>query len=153
VHVHLYNPPYLGAAASVSIRQQILKRVTALVTRNDVQDEVRALGRLPAMGVPENFVARHPFPGPGLAVRVLGDVTAADHLTVLREVRLAACRHFPSCSGLHQAPTQCGSTNRNSISSFGTHGWVLAVHACLLHPAHSLSNPLLAAWTRACRSM
>ena len=51
------------------------------------QDEVRALGRLPAMGVPESFVARHPFPGPGLAVRVLGDVTAADHLDVLREVR------------------------------------------------------------------
>ena len=47
---------------------------------------MRALGRLPAMGVPESFVARHPFPGPGLAVRVLGDVTAADHLDVLREV-------------------------------------------------------------------
>jgi GMP synthase PP-ATPase subunit len=62
-----------------------------------MQDEVRALGRLPAMGVPESFVARHPFPGPGLAVRVLGDVTAADHLDVLREVRhrrVVGCSEF-----------------------------------------------------------
>ena len=50
------------------------------------KDEVRALGRLPALGVPEAFIARHPFPGPGLAVRVLGDVTAGDALDVLRRV-------------------------------------------------------------------
>ncbi|GAB4817296.1 hypothetical protein N2152v2_004342 [Parachlorella kessleri] len=48
------------------------------------KDEVRALGRL--MGVPEQFITRHPFPGPGLAVRVIGDVTEGDCLDVLREV-------------------------------------------------------------------
>ena len=50
------------------------------------KDEVRSLGRLPALNVPEAFVARHPFPGPGLAVRVLGDVTAGDALDTLRRV-------------------------------------------------------------------
>lgn len=47
------------------------------------KDEVRALGKV--LGLPESFINRHPFPGPGLAVRILGEVTH-ERCNVLREV-------------------------------------------------------------------
>lgn len=57
-------------------------------------DEVRALGRL--LSIPAQLVGRHPFPGPGLAIRILGPVTReqvkilqqADHIYI-EEIRKA----------------------------------------------------------------
>ena len=60
------------------------------------KDEVRRVGR--ALHMPENLISRHPFPGPGLAVRILGDITRekvqilqeADHIFIqgLRDWKL-----------------------------------------------------------------
>ncbi|GJP68825.1 hypothetical protein CLOP_g25479 [Closterium sp. NIES-67] len=48
------------------------------------KDEVRKIGAL--LNVPSSFLSRHPFPGPGLAVRVLGDVCADGALDTIRQV-------------------------------------------------------------------
>lgn len=47
------------------------------------KDEVREVGR--ALEIPETIIGRHPFPGPGLAIRILGDITA-EKVKTLQEV-------------------------------------------------------------------
>lgn len=60
--------------------QMDLKLIEPL--RELFKDEVRELGR--KLNLPESMIGRHPFPGPGLAVRILGEVTR-EQLAVLRE--------------------------------------------------------------------
>lgn len=50
--------------------------------RNLFKDEVRKVGK--ELGIPETILGRHPFPGPGLAIRILGEVTA-EKVRILQE--------------------------------------------------------------------
>ncbi|MCC7440908.1 MAG: glutamine-hydrolyzing GMP synthase [Bdellovibrionales bacterium] len=71
--------------------------------RDLFKDEVRRMGK--ELGVPEEFLARHPFPGPGLAVRIIGDVTpeAIDILQRVDEVFIQGIREAGLYSEIWQA--------------------------------------------------
>jgi GMP synthase (glutamine-hydrolysing) len=66
------------------------------------KDEVRELGR--KLGLPETIVGRHPFPGPGLAVRILGEVTA-ERLEIVREADAIFIRELRNY-GWHEKVSQ-----------------------------------------------
>jgi len=66
------------------------------------KDEVRKVGE--ALGLPENIVWRHPFPGPGLAVRVIGEITP-ERLRVLRDADEIVLEELVS-NGLYRKTSQ-----------------------------------------------
>jgi len=70
--------------------------------RDLFKDEVRRIGR--ELGLPDEILLKHPFPGPGLAVRVLGEVTR-EHLVTLRDAD-AVVREEIRAAGLYQKTWQ-----------------------------------------------
>ncbi|MBS4104670.1 GMP synthase (glutamine-hydrolyzing), partial [Tsukamurella paurometabola] len=82
------------------------------------KDEVRAVGR--ELGLPEEIVGRQPFPGPGLAIRIVGEVTK-DRLDLLRKAD-AIAREELTAAGLDGTIWQCPVVLLADVRSVGVQG-------------------------------
>ncbi len=98
--------------------------------RNLFKDEVRKTGL--ELGIPENLVFRQPFPGPGLAIRVIGEITE-DKLDILKEAD-SIFREEIANAGLHKSINQYFAvlTNLKSVGCMGderTYDYTVALRA------------------------
>ena len=96
--------------------------------RSLFKDEVRALGI--ELGLPEALVRRQPFPGPGLAVRVIGEITR-EKLDILREAD-AIFRYELESTGIKSSQYFAVLTNLRSVGVMGdgrTYDYTLALRA------------------------
>ncbi|GAA5067622.1 glutamine-hydrolyzing GMP synthase [Nocardia callitridis] len=108
------------------------------------KDEVRAVGR--ELGLPEEIVARQPFPGPGLAIRIVGEVTA-DRLDTLRKAD-AIAREELTAAGLDGQIWQCPVVLLADVRSVGVQGDGRTYgHPIVLRPVSS-EDAMTADWTR-----
>jgi len=108
------------------------------------KDEVRAVGL--ALGVPEVIVWRQPFPGPGLGIRIVGEVTAA-RLATVRAADLIA-RDELSAAGLDREIWQCPVVLLAEVRSVGVQGDGRTYgHPIVLRPVSS-EDAMTADWSR-----
>ncbi|MBX9719204.1 MAG: glutamine-hydrolyzing GMP synthase [Microbacteriaceae bacterium] len=108
------------------------------------KDEVRAIGR--ELGLPEPIVARQPFPGPGLGIRIIGAVTQ-ERLDLLREAD-AIVRAELTAAGLDAEIWQCPVVLLADVRSVGVQGDGRTYgHPIVLRPVSS-EDAMTADWTR-----
>jgi GMP synthase (glutamine-hydrolysing) len=108
------------------------------------KDEVRAVGR--ELGLPEDIVARQPFPGPGLGIRIIGEVDA-HRLDILRRADLIAREELTS-AGLDGQIWQCPVVLLADVRSVGVQGDGRTYgHPVVLRPVSS-EDAMTADWTR-----
>ena len=108
------------------------------------KDEVRALGA--ALGLPDEMVWRHPFPGPGLAIRIIGEVTR-DRLELLRAADRIA-REELTASGLDRDVWQFPVVLLADVRSVGVQGDGRTYgHPVVLRPVSS-EDAMTADWSR-----
>ena len=108
------------------------------------KDEVRAVGR--ELGLPDYLVNRQPFPGPGLGIRIIGEVTR-ERLDILRAADLIA-RQELTAAGLDQEIWQCPVVLLADVRSVGVQGDGRTYgHPIVLRPVSS-EDAMTADWTR-----
>jgi GMP synthase (glutamine-hydrolysing) len=108
------------------------------------KDEVRQIGR--ELGIPEAIVGRQPFPGPGLGIRIIGEVTK-DRLEILRDAD-AIVREELTAAGLDGEIWQCPVVLLADVRSVGVQGDGRTYgHPVVLRPVSS-EDAMTADWTR-----
>ncbi|MBT0767912.1 glutamine-hydrolyzing GMP synthase [Kineosporia sp. J2-2] len=108
------------------------------------KDEVRAVGA--QLGLPEEIVQRQPFPGPGLGIRIIGEVTK-DRLDTLRQAD-AIVRAELTAAGLDREIWQCPVVLLADVRSVGVQGDGRTYgHPIVLRPVSS-EDAMTADWTR-----
>ncbi|MPY76992.1 MAG: glutamine-hydrolyzing GMP synthase [Actinophytocola sp.] len=108
------------------------------------KDEVRRVGL--ELGLPETIVHRQPFPGPGLGIRIIGEVTA-DRLETLRAAD-AIAREELTAAGLDRDIWQCPVVLLADVRSVGVQGDGRTYgHPVVLRPVSS-EDAMTADWTR-----
>ncbi|MGW8591371.1 glutamine-hydrolyzing GMP synthase [Dietzia sp. NPDC055877] len=108
------------------------------------KDEVRAVGR--ELGLPEAIVGRHPFPGPGLGIRIVGAVDE-QRLDTLRAAD-AIAREEMTAAGLDSTVWQCPVVLLADVRSVGVQGDGRTYgHPIVLRPVSS-EDAMTADWTR-----
>lgn len=108
------------------------------------KDEVRAIGR--DLGLPELIVGRQPFPGPGLGIRIVGEVTK-ERLDILRAAD-AIVRAELTAAGLDGSIWQCPVVLLADVRSVGVQGDGRTYgHPIVLRPVSS-EDAMTADWTR-----
>jgi GMP synthase (glutamine-hydrolysing) len=108
------------------------------------KDEVRRVGE--QLGLPASMVWRQPFPGPGLGIRIIGEVTA-QRLDILRRAD-AIAREELSAAGLDREIWQCPVVLLGDVRSVGVQGDGRTYgHPVVLRPVSS-EDAMTADWTR-----
>ncbi|GGP58638.1 glutamine-hydrolyzing GMP synthase [Saccharothrix coeruleofusca] len=108
------------------------------------KDEVRRVGT--ELGLPETIVQRQPFPGPGLGIRIIGEVTA-ERLEILRKAD-AIAREELTAAGLDRQIWQCPVVLLADVRSVGVQGDGRTYgHPVVLRPVSS-EDAMTADWTR-----
>jgi GMP synthase (glutamine-hydrolysing) len=108
------------------------------------KDEVRMVGQ--ELGLPDEIVQRQPFPGPGLGIRIVGEVTR-DRLDLLREAD-AIAREELTAAGLDRAIWQCPVVLLADVRSVGVQGDGRTYgHPIVLRPVSS-EDAMTADWSR-----
>ena len=108
------------------------------------KDEVRQVGL--ELGLPEEIIWRQPFPGPGLGIRIIGEVTQ-ERLDILREADLIARQELKS-AGLDREIWQCPVVLLADVRSVGVQGDGRTYgHPIVLRPVSS-EDAMTADWSR-----